>query len=322
MPQHRTQPKQTHRGGVRRGCLLSLLLIFSSHNACAAEPPHWAFPVADKVQPHSTEGGPKKLAGSGKSYTQAEIDDLKKPPDWFPDMHPPMPPVVAERTSGFACGSCHLPIGTGHDESAYLAGLPASYLAAQMEDFKDGTRKGFGIMPDIAKSLSDADIEAAARYFASLPARPWVRVVETDTVPKTYVNASNMRLPSPDGGSEPIGDRIVELPENTAAAIARDPRSGFITYVPKGSVAEGRILVRTGGNKTTACVACHGDDLKGTGDVPAIAGRHSGYVVRQLYFFQSGERSGSDASPMHDVAANLTAHDMLAVAAYLASLAP
>jgi cytochrome c553 len=323
MLQCRNQPKQGSWGYFGRGCLLALLFIGAPQNAGAGDLPHWAFPVADKAQPPSTEDGkPKTLAGSDKSYTQAEIDNLKRPPDWFPDMHPPMPPVVGQGSATFACGSCHLPIGTGHDESAYLAGLSASYLAAQMADFKSGARKGFGIMPEIARSLSDADIQAAARYFASLPARPWVRVVETDTVPKTYVNASNMRVPALDGGSEPLGDRIVELPENTPAAIARDPRSGFVAYVPKGSIAEGRTLVNTGGDKSTACVACHGADLKGVGDVPAIAGRHSGYIVRQLSFFQNGERTGPDASPMHDVAANLTGHDMLVVAAYLASLDP
>jgi cytochrome c553 len=319
----RRNQSRAKRSCLARGCLLLLLLIVAPLNARAGDPPHWAFPVADKAQPPSKEDDQKKtLVGSSKSYTQAEIDNLKSPPDWFPDLHPPMPPVVARGAATFACGSCHLPIGVGHDESAYLAGLPASYLAAQMADFKNGARKGFGIMPEIARSLGDADIEAAARYFASLPARPWVRVVETDSAPKTYVNASNMRLPAPDGGSEPIGDRIVELPENTPAAFARDPRSGFVAYVPKGSVAEGRALATTGGDKTTACVACHGADLKGSGDVPAIAGRHTGYIVRQLYFFQSGDRSAPDAAPMQAVVANLTEHDMLVVAAYLASLDP
>jgi hypothetical protein len=28
------------------------------------------------------------MAGSTRSYTQAEIDNLKKPPDWFPELHP------------------------------------------------------------------------------------------------------------------------------------------------------------------------------------------------------------------------------------------
>ena len=301
-----------------------LLLSLVPLHAYAGDAPGWAFPVADKVQPPTTEDPhqPKTLAGTGKSYTQVQIDNLKKPPDWFPDMHPVMPSVVAQGDSTFACASCHLPIGVGHDESAYLAGLPSAYLAEQMTDFKSGARKGFGIMPEIAKSLTDADIDAAAKYFASLAVRPWVRVVETDSVPKTYVNPSNMRLALPNGGSEPIGERLVELPENDAAAVARDPRSGFILYAPKGSIAQGRELVTTGGGKTTACVACHGTDLKGLGEVPAIAGRHGGYIVRQLYLFQSGDRSGPDASPMHDVAANLSTHDMLVVAAYLASLDP
>src|SRR5271170_7816613 len=220
---------------MRRSLWLMLigLLPVAAHGA---DRPYWAFPVTDAVQPATPkqDDQPKTLAGSTKSYTAKQIDDLSNPPDWFPDMHPPMPDVVAHGTATFACGSCHLPIGTGHDESAYLAGLPSSYIVNQMADFKSGARKGFGAMPDIAPAVSDADVQAAAAYFASLAVRPWVRVVETDTVPKTYVNPGNMRLALPSGGSEPIGNRIVELPEYEGAAVARDPRSGFIAYVPKG----------------------------------------------------------------------------------------
>jgi len=43
-----------------------------------------------------------------------------------PDMHPPMPDVVAREISTFDCGSCHLPTGTGRDESGYIAGLPTA----------------------------------------------------------------------------------------------------------------------------------------------------------------------------------------------------
>jgi cytochrome c553 len=288
-----------------------------------AERPDWAFPVADQVQPSVTASEqPKTLPGSAKSYTQKQIDDLKNPPDWFPDMHPTMPDVVAHGTATFACGSCHLPIGTGHDESAYVAGLSASYIVSQMMDFKSGARKGFGIMPDIAKALTDTDVQSAAAYFSALPARTWLRVVEADTVPKTYVNASNMRLALPGGGLEPLGSRIVELPENEEAAVARDPRSGFIAYVPKGSIAKGQALVTTGGGETTACVICHGPALKGVGTAPPIAGRHAGYVVRQLYFFQAGSRSGPQEASMHNVVQRLTDDDMVAIAAYLASREP
>jgi cytochrome c553 len=291
--------------------------------AYGADQPEWAFPVADKVQPPTKEDDqPKTLPGSSKSYTQKQIDDLKDPPDWFPDMHPPMPDVVARGTATFACGSCHLPIGTGHDESAYLAGLPASYIVRQMADFKSRARKGFGQMPEIAQALGDSDIQSAAAYFSALAVRPWVRVMETDTVPKTYVNSSNMRLALPNGGSEPIGSRIVELPEDENAAIARDPRSGFVAYAPKGSIAKGQTLVTTGGGETTPCTVCHGPALKGTGLAPAIAGRHTGYMARQLYFFQTGDRSGPQEALMHNVVQKLTDDDMLAIAAYVASLEP
>lgn len=271
---------------------LTLLISLAAELALGAERPDWAFPVADKVQPPSKDDNqPKTIPASAASYTQRQIDDLTKPPDWFPDMHPPMPEVVARGANTFACASCHLPTGTGHDESAYLAGLPAPYIVEQMADFKAGTRKGFGDMPSIARGLGGSEIQAAAAYFASLRAQLWVRVAETDTIPKTYVNrSSNMRLALPGAGAEPIGNRIVELPENEQAAVERDPRSGFVVYAPIGSIAKGEALVTKGGGKTTPCGVCHGPALKGTAIAPPIAGHHGNYVIRQLYFF-SGRRA-------------------------------
>jgi cytochrome c553 len=112
------------------------------------------------------------------------------------------------------------------------------------------------------------------------------------------------------------------LPENDDAAVKRDPRSGFIAYVPPGSIAKGQALVSTGGNKTVACAACHGPELKGMGDAPPIAGHHANYLVRQLYLFKTGERSGPTATLMKGVTQNLTVDDMVAIAAYLASRTP
>jgi len=309
--------------GARFGSWILLVGLFPVV-AYGAERPDWAFPVTDKVQPPSStnESEPKPPPGSTKSYTRKQIDDLSNPPDWYPNMHPPMPQVVAHGTKTFACGSCHLPTGTGHDESAYLAALPAPYFVQQMADFKIGARKGFGVMPTIAEALSDTEVQSAAAYFASLKARPWVRIVETDTVPKTYVAPGNIRLKRPDGGTEPIGSRIVELPEDEEAALNRDPKSGFVAYVPTGSVAKGEALVATGDGKTTQCAICHGEMLKGLGDAPPIAGRHANYIVRQLYFFQDGSRSGPSATLMQGVVQNLSVDDMVAIAAFLASREP
>src|SRR6516165_922730 len=94
----------------------------------------------------------------------------------------------------------HLPTGTGHDESAYMAGLPASYFIRQMADWKSGDRKFGATMVTMAKVITDAEISDAAGYFASLKPRPWIRVVEADAVPKSYIGQGNKRLVHPDGG--------------------------------------------------------------------------------------------------------------------------
>ena len=300
-------------------CLISVA-------AYAAQRPDWAFPTTDKVQPQTVpdDGGPKTAPGSDKTYTRKQIDDLFNPPDWYPDMHPPMPQVVAHGNAPNvrACAACHLPTGTGHDESAYVAALPVRYTIEQMADYKSGARKGSGSMTTIAQHITADEISAAAAYFALLKARKWIRVVETDVVPKTYVGPGNKRLRLPGGGTEPIGDRIIEIPENEDVVLNRDPRLGFIALVPRGSIAKGEALATTGGGKTVACALCHGATLQGLGNVPPIAGRQATYIVRQLFMIQDGSRSGPSAALMQQVVQKLSVDDMLALAAYTASLTP
>lgn len=120
---------------------------------------------------------------------------------------------------------------------------------------------------------------------------------------------------------EPIGDRIVETPENTEGTEQlRNPHSGFIAYVPVGSVKKGEALVMHGGaGKTTQCTICHGSNLMGLGPVPGIAGRSPSYLVRQLYDMRMGSRSGLWTDLMKPVVGGLSSDDMLDIAAYLAS---
>jgi cytochrome c553 len=305
-----------------------LALALVSGVAAAADKPDWAFPVTEKVLPTPRfEGTRVRPAppGSTLSITRAKADDMYDIPNWFPNLYPSMPKIVQfgnKDTQVRACGSCHLPNGTGHDESAYVAGLPAAYFIRQMADWKSGDRKGSGTMIAMAKVISDEEVRAAAEYFASLKPRQWIRVVETDTVPKTFIGKGNKRLAHPDGGSEPIGNRIIEIPEDEDIVLNRDPRSGFVAYVPKGSIAKGEALVANGGGKTVACAICHGQALHGLGEVPRIAGLHPNYIVRQLWSMQNGERVGNSAALMQQVVAKLDVDDMLAIAAYLGSKAP
>jgi cytochrome c553 len=121
---------------------------------------------------------------------------------------------------------------------------------------------------------------------------------------------------------EPIGNRIVEVPEDPALALGRDPKSGFIAYVPTGSIAKGQDLATTGGGKTISCTVCHGDGLKGFGNIPKLAGQHPTYIARQLYNFKAGTSKSTAAQQMQMVVQSLTPDDILNLSAYAASLAP
>src|SRR5438552_6203139 len=301
---------------------LALLPAFAG----AAERPDWAFPSPTNsplVQPPD-DGKPKQVPGSSRTYTQKEIDAPMAAPDWFPNEHPPMPKVVANGngTTVRACISCHFSTGHGHPENSRLPGSTASYVARQLAEFKSGTRKGGEAMIGFAKNMTDAEVSEATNYFASLPVLHWTRVVEADTVPKTYFRG-NRRMQHPDGGTEPIGNRVIEVPEDPVRVMLRDPKSGFVSYAPPGSLAKGQLLVATGGNgKTVPCTICHGPTLKGLGDVPGIANQSPMNIARQLYLFATGERAGAWAPLLKGVVDKLNAEDIVNISAYVASLDP
>jgi cytochrome c553 len=128
-----------------------------------------------------------------------------------------------------------------------------------------------------------------------------------------------MRFADPAGGTEPIGKRIITVPQDADRARHRDPNSDFIAYVPPGSVARGKALAQ-GGSRTIACSICHGDTLQGLGNVPRIAGLHPIYIARQLMYFKEGARNGPDAALMKKTVAQLTDEDIINLSAYVASL--
>jgi cytochrome c553 len=283
----------------------------------------WAFPL--KVEREfPEEPGLKTLPGSTKHYTEAQIDDLLNPPDWFPDAHPPAPPIVLKgHGDAMACGACHLMTGLGHPESSDLTGLTVDYMMQQMADFRSGARIDIPRMNGIAKATSDEEARQASEWFASLPRKPFNKVVEAATVPRTFLGNGRMRFVEPGGATEPIGTRIITVPEDQARARLRDPNSGFIAYVPPGSVAAGKALAESGGGgKTVACGFCHGFDLKGMAKVPRLAGVHPIYLARQLYRFKDGSRNGPDAALMQASVVQLTDEDIVNLSAYLGSLEP
>jgi cytochrome c553 len=318
-----------------RLALLIPVLLLPCFTGAQNQTPYWAYPInppSNAAAPTKADNNSQHLPGSDVSFTLTQIHDLYTAPDWRPAAHPPMPEVVAygHKPDVYACAYCHLPNGMGRPENASLAGLPTSYIIRQVEDFRNGVRKSSeprhapaAAMIAVASKATDQEVQAAANYFSRLERKPWIRVVETSTVPKTHV-AGWMLVADTPATTEPIGQRIIETPENLERTELRDDTSGFVAYVPEGSLKKGKRLVTAGDDgRTVPCAKCHGPGLRGSGNVPPISGRSPSYLVRQLFDMQSGARHSSAAQPMRpQVVSKLTVDDMIAIAAYVASLRP
>src|SRR6185436_15424302 len=278
---------------------------FDTPPGAAAAPAAPAAPAGgQRGQAPAPDPTQHKLPGSEGSFTVAQIRDGYGPADWYPGDHPAMPEIVARGRRDAqvnACSLCHYPNGKGRPENAGVSGLPYSYFVETMMDFKNDMRKSADTrkgntnrMIAFAKAMSDEEIKAAATYFSSMKWTPWIRVVETDTVPKTRIAGGMfVVLEGAQAGKEPIGQRIIEAPENgEETENLRNPHSGFVAYVPPGSIKKGETLVTNGAGKTTACAVCHGANLDGLGPVPGLAGRSPSYIVRQLHDMQVGARKG------------------------------
>jgi cytochrome c553 len=194
-----------------------------------------------------------------------------------------------------------------------------------MYDMKSGARGGIphfsasDLMLNVARQVSESDIEASARYFSRLKFRKQVRVVESATVPHYILNG--VYLFDDAGPREPIGERILEGPDDVARFELRDPHMTYTAYVPPGAVARGAALAKDRGAGVN-CTSCHGARLKGSAIAPPIAGRSPTPMVRQLYAFKTGIRKGPGAVSMEPVVAGLLQNDMIDLAAYVASLEP
>jgi cytochrome c553 len=308
--------------------LIGLAAAAASYGADT--PPEWAYPVNPPgFKPRPDDGVPRRIAGSHASYTLTQLRDRYISPVWHPEEHPPQPEVVARgrKPEVWACGFCHRADGPGGPENSNIAGLPHAYIVQQMADYKSGARKtsvpgrNVDFMISLTKAATDAEIEAAAAYFSSLKTRAVIRVVEGDSIPRTYVTGWHFAVMGK-GEQEALGQRIIEVPEILEQFESRDTHARFIAYVPPGSIEKGRALATTGGGKTVQCASCHGPDLKGAGLIPGIAGRSPTYLFRQFYDFKHGARAGKEAAQMKPAVENLALEEMIALSAYAASLAP
>jgi cytochrome c553 len=321
-------------GVIGLGFLLLCEIASADEKPAIADevPPPWAYAVDPPgLKPSVDDGTPRHVPDSSVTFTLTQVRDGFHSPDWHPADHPTMPEIVAKgrKPDVMACGYCHRAEGTGGPENTSLAGLPAVYITQQMADFKSGVRTTSvpqrappKNMIALSKMVTAEEVEAAAAYFSGLKPKPIIRVIETNTVPKTQVRGWHL-TDLKTGETEPIGERIIEMPRDLEQFVSRDSRSQFLAYVPVGSLQKGKTLAATGGEgRTVQCAICHGPDLKGLGPIPGIAGRSPSYLVRQLYDFKHGARAGMSSALMKPTVEKLTIEEMIALAAYAASLPP
>ncbi len=314
----------------------------------ATDWPLWAYGVTTPPQPGDTakpqrapgpwfrpdlpreeQLRPLQIEGSSRRYTMVELNDWQHTPDWFPEEHGPVPVAISRGPTSLAdqtraCGFCHRIHGGGRPENAPVFGLPVAYFLRQIDDFRAGRRHSSDprkpnvpTMVALARALSDEEARAVAEFWAAQSGGPPLRVIESELAPPVQLHG-NLFVRTSEVASEALSDRILEVPEDfEKSGDLDDPRSGYVAYVPVGSIARGRTLVEHG---PLPCATCHGGDLRGSGDVPPIAGRSPSYIARQLHDFKTGARNGSLASQMQPVVAAIGSSEMLAISAYLASL--
>jgi cytochrome c553 len=306
--------------------------------------PDWLFPVDEETQLAAQRPPPKEpkeppkyddielltIPDSDQKFTLARINDQFNAPDWYPADHGPMPDIVAKgrKPKIIACAFCHTPTGQGRPENSALAGLPEAYIKETLQDFRNGKRTPVGPaiyapgrgMQAVAAAMTDEEIDESAKYFAQQKLARRHYVVEGINIPRAE---PAFWVYKEVGGSEDLGERMVEVAPDITRHERRDPKMQYTVYAPPGSLARGKLLATSGDKgKTQICATCHLAKLEGTDKIPPIAGRSPTYLLRQLIAFKNGTRSGEAAKQMDPVIEKLELEDMVALAAYVGSLYP
>ncbi len=304
--------------------------------APTAPPPElaWAYPVAPPDTAELDMPSGRYLTPDGKRMlTAAQVDKLTPAEkDWFPQSHP-IPPaavLVPGKDQATPCAECHNVNGQGMVGIPDIAGLPADYLLEQLAAFRSGARTSAlphhlatEVMISTARAWSQTDLRAAVAYYASLPRRTPTRVVVTGSAPPMLTERFGWTYRDPAGGpTHSLDGSIAESPESVTKLFLGDLSNRQLVYVSHATLTLGRALIRSGGGNGQPCTTCHGADMRGTTVAPPLAGRDPSYLARQLWDIRSGARFGRNAKLMQGPTRGLTAHDITAVAGYLASLTP
>ena len=156
------------------------------------------------------------------------------------------------------CAGCHGEYGQGGGDGEYphLAGMPAAYLVAQLEDFKTRERLNIPMLP----FATDRELPA-------------------EDIRDISIHLSRLELLT----------RMPDVPEETSS-YERLLIAGRVFNVARleGDLARGRRVLKN------SCAKCHGKEGEGRARVPQLAGQYSKYIRVQIELIVAGERKHPD----------------------------
>ncbi len=253
------------------------------------------------------------------------------------------------------CLGCHGHDGNStHPAMPSLAGQNATYLIKAMKKYRDGKR-GNKMMTDVAKGLSDNDIEGNATYFATRTPVKTKQTSSTNTLPifdplgdGEKLAASCNGCHGKNGNNPNKGTpRLAGLSTNyliTAISRYRDKKrnhpmmqmlAGFLseTDIEKLSLSyanqtpekndKNSVIgdAKSGQKLASSCSGCHGKDGNSQDSkIPSLAGQDAAYLVSAINSYkEGGTRNHSD---MKEIAQELDIKAKLNLAQFYSQLTP
>jgi cytochrome c553 len=188
------------------------------------------------------------------------------------------------------CAGCHGEYGQGGKDGEYprLAGLPAAFIARQLELFRSRDRENLAMVEHTDhRQMPDLDIRDISAFLAAteLPSQlPPVDETAAD------FNAYERLMAT---------KRVVQIPRADG-----DPVAGERLYAKE-------------------CASCHGRDARGRerDAVPMLAGQYTGYLQRQVDKYIDKRRVHDPSDPdAEELLAAFTAEELNDIFAYISIL--
>ena len=246
------------------------------------------------------------------------------------------------------CQACHGLNGGGVAPAIpHLAAQRERYLLASLKEYKDGKRS-HAALRDLTKSMSEADMNNVAAYFAGLPpvANAAIDVKHSSPYEQGKVLAASCAAcHGEDGNSKTAGTPTLagQQPHYLVAAIQEyhqgDRKTGamkssagdssklelenlalyFAAQTPLQRAAPARGDAKAGEPMTAMCGGCHGaQGVSADSATPSLAGQDAQYLVKATKAYKSTRRNWG----MQRYVAGLSDKDIDNIAAYYASQQP